>query len=760
MKFRDGMWLVAEGKRLEYAEEVYSINEAEDGKKLTLLCPTMQIRSRGDTLNRPTLTVELEAAMDDVLSVQITHWHGALNKGPHFDLFPSGRPTVNANIQKTEKGTTLSAGNLSATVSSTPHTFDIRFHNKTNTHKLTSLHNRSVGLSYSPATSSPMQTSDMRNINHHILTQSTLSVGEQIYGLGERFGALNKVGQAISLWNADGGTSSEQAYKNIPFWMSNRGYGVFIDAPERVELEVGSERCCRVQTSVEGQRLKWYIIYGPSPKEILDKYTTLTGKPGKVPSWSFGLWLSTSFTTEYDDATVLSFLEGMRARSIPLEVFHYDCFWLRAFHWCDFIFSPAHFPDPASSISKLKASGLMNKVCVWINPYLGQASPVFKEAAEKGYLLKRKNGDIFQWDLWQSGMGIVDFTNPAAVEWYVGCLNKLFDIGVDSIKTDFGERIPSKDVVWFDSSLDPEKMHNYYAFIYNKVVYEALQKRFGKDEAVLFARAATAGTQRFPLQWGGDCESTFEAMAESLRGGLSLGMCGFSFWSVDIGGFEGTPDASIYKRWVQFGLLCSHSRLHGSNSYRVPWLVDNDDETEQGCSAVLRKFTQLKCRLMPYLYSTAMESIKHGLPVSVRAMAIEFPEDKTAWLCDQQFMLGESLLVAPVFDESGGVEFYLPAGKWTSFWDDEVVEGPKWVKETHKFDTLPLYVREGSILILGKEGEMRTTWDWTKDVEVKTFFPNEKSSFKLVDPDNKNLATITAVKEGDEWKVKGTDALA
>lgn len=256
--------------------------------------------------------------MDDVLSVQITHWHGALNKGPHFDLFPSGRPTVNANIQKTEKGTTLSAGNLSATVSSTPHTFDIRFHNKTNTHKLTSLQNRSVGLSYSPATSSPMQTSDMRNINHHILTQSTLSVGEQIYGLGERFGALNKVGQAISLWNADGGTSSEQAYKNIPFWMSNRGYGVFIDAPERVELEVGSERCCRVQTSVEGQRLKWYIIYGPSPKEILDKYTTLTGKPGKVPSWSFGESLLSSLVCLYGIGGILT----ADIRSLAQHIFH------------------------------------------------------------------------------------------------------------------------------------------------------------------------------------------------------------------------------------------------------------------------------------------------------------------------------------------------------------------------------------------------------------------------------------------------------
>ena len=357
-------------------------------------------------------------------------------------------------------------------------------------------------------------------------------------------------------------------------------------------------------------------------------------------------------------------------------------------------------------------------------------------------------------------MGIVDFTNPAARDWYVGCLNKLFDVGVDSIKTDFGERIPSKDVQWFDPTVDPAKMHNYYAFIYNKTVYEAVQARYGKDEAVLFARTATAGTQRFPLQWGGDCESTFEAMAESLRGGLSLGMCGFSFWSVDIGGFEGTPDATIYKRWVQFGLLCSHSRLHGSNSYRVPWLVDDNDTSEQGSSAILRRFTQLKCRLMPYLYSTAMEAIKHGWPVSVRAMALEFPDDRTAWNCDQQFMLGSKILVAPVFDESGEVEFYLPEGKWTSFWDEKkIVEGPRWVKETHGFDTLPFYVREGTILVLGKEGEKRTVWDWTKDVEIKMYQPNGDSRFNLVDSTGKELGTLTATNDGDEWKIKGADML-
>ncbi|PNS21162.1 Alpha-xylosidase [Sphaceloma murrayae] len=705
MKFRDGMWLPAADKHVEYAEEVYEAIPSADQRSLSLLCPTRQIHSRGDSLNRPTITVDLEAVADGIISIEATHWHGARNPGPHYDLFPSGRPPVSASITKSPTATTLSSGPLSASVSSDPHTFDIRFHATDNTHHLTTLSTRSVAFAYSPPPGSPMVVESLSSphpIKHYMLTQHTLSVSEGIYGLGERFGPFNKLGQSISLWNADGGTSSDQAYKNVSFYMSSRGYGVFIDHLENVDLEIGSERCCRLQTSVEGQRLKWYVIYGPGPKEVLRRYTAMTGRAKAMPEWSYGLWLSTSFTTEYDDGTVKGFLEGMKERGIEVGVFHYDCYWLRAFHWCDFVFDPERFPDPERSIRNVKEGGT-KAVSIWTNPYISQRTHLFKEAVEKGFLLKKTNGDVWQWDLWQTGMGLVDFTNPSAAEWYAGIITKLLKMGVDSIKTDFGERIPTKDVKWFDDKFDNERMHNWYAFIYNKCVYDAVEKFKGENNAVLFARAACAGSQRFPLVWGGDCESTFEAMAESLRGGISLGLCGYSFWSVDIGGFEGSPPPAVYKRWVQFGLLCSHSRLHGSNSYRVPWLVDNDDKSDQGCTAVLRKMTDTKAELMPYLLKQAKEAAESGLPLSVRAMGIEFPDDRAAWACDQQFMLGSQLLVAPVFTETGEVDVYLPEGKWTSYWDTSVVkEGPRWYKETHDFTTLPLYIRPGADLGLKK----------------------------------------------------------
>ncbi|KAI0155181.1 glycoside hydrolase family 31 protein [Xylariaceae sp. FL1272] len=747
MKFRDGMWLTAEGMRVEYAEDVLSIAETEKG--ISLLCPTRKIMNRGDTLNQSTVTIDIEAASDGIISVETTHWAGAARKPPHFDLFPSGPTTVEPQVSKGDNGTTLRAGALSATIHPDQHTFDVKFHSSDGSKALTSLLSRSVGLAYNPAPSNPLQTGDMRDFKHYMFTQTTLGVGETVHGLGERFGAFNKVGQSISLWNADGGTSSDQAYKNISFWLSSKGYGIFIDTPGKVELEIGSERCTRVQTSVEGQRLKWYIIYGPTPKEVLQRYSVLTGKPGKVPSWSFGLWLSTSFTTNYDEKTVNSFLEGMRERDTQVDVFHYDCFWMKAFTWTDFVFDSERFPDPKAQISRLKDSGLVKKVCVWINPYIAQHGAAFKTAAENGYLLKRKNGDVWQWDLWQAGMGLVDFTNPDAVKWYVECLNGLFDKGVDCIKTDFGERIPTLDVEWHDKAVDPHKMHNYYAFLYNKVVYEALQARYGPNEAVLFARTACAGTQRFPLVWGGDCESTPEAMAESVRGGLGLGLCGYAFWSNDIGGFEGYPAPWIYKRWVAFGLLCSHSRLHGSSSYRVPWTIDNDDKSDEGCSRTLARWTALKTRLMPYLYAQAESAVANGLPLSLRAMCLEFPEDATSWYLDRQFMVGDRLLAAPIFDESGEVEFYLPKGKWTSFFTNDVRNGPGWFKEKHGFGSLPLYVRENTILVLGKPGLRGAVYDYVEDVEVCLYHTKEGAKAELVDQSGDAVGTLKASADGE-----------
>jgi alpha-D-xyloside xylohydrolase len=457
------------------------------------------------------------------------------------------------------------------------------------------------------------------------------------------------------------------------------------------------------------------------------------------PAWSFGLWLTTSFTTSYDEATVTSFIQGMADRDLPLHVFHFDCFWMREFNWCDFAWDARGFPDPAGMLARLKGRGL--KICLWINPYIGQRSPLFAEGARAGYLLKRPDGTVWQWDLWQPGMAVVDFTNPAAREWYAGKLRALLDMGVDCFKTDFGERIPT-DVVYFDGS-DPQRMHNYYSFLYNQTVFDLLREQRGEGEAVLFARSATAGGQQFPVHWGGDCDSTFEAMAESLRGGLSLGMSGFGFWSHDIGGFEGLPRADLYKRWIGFGLLSSHSRLHGSSSYRVPWLFDEE------AVDVLRSFTKLKCRLMPYLYAHAAEAARTGIPI-MRAMLLEFPGDPTSDYLDRQYMLGERLLVAPVFSPDGAVSYYVPAGRWTNFLTGEVKVGPAWVRETHGMLSIPLLVRPNSLIAVGSQ-DAQPDYDYADGVTLRLYelADGEQASAVIPTATGATEAEFTARRQGD-----------
>ncbi|MDR2701826.1 MAG: alpha-xylosidase [Spirochaetaceae bacterium] len=669
MKFTNGYWLIREGVEAHFAAS--ALEAEQQGNELVVYAPERQIRHRVDTLNMPLLTLRYSSPMKNVIRVRISHFEGGPDRGPHFPLEydPASGSAIKPAIRVTEKEAVLESGELSVCIE--------QGRNWNNTFcgggkVLTRNSGKSTGY-MTDSEKSPFVKEEL-----------SLSVGELVYGLGERFGPLVKNGQTVDIWNADAGTASEQAYKNIPFYMSNRGYGVFINNPGKVSLEIGSEKTSRVQFCVNGETLEYFIIYGPEPKAVLERYTALTGRPAMPPEWSFGLWLSTSFTTSYDEKTVMSFIDGMEERKIPLSVFHFDCFWMKGFNWCDFTWDKSTFPDPAGMLSRIKAKGI--KICVWINPYIAQRSPLFAEGKERGYFLKNDDGSIYQTDQWQAGMAIVDFTNPDAARWYTGRLEKLLDMGVDCFKTDFGERIPD-DAIYFDGG-DPHRHHNFYSYLYNKAVFELLEKKRGKGQACLFARSATAGGQRFPLHWGGDCESTFEAMAETLRGGLSLGLSGFGFWSHDIGGFEGTPNAALFKRWLAFGLLSSHSRLHGSTSYRVPWSVDEES------AEVCRFFTELKARLKPYILQCAKDACERGVPV-LRAMFLEFPNDPSCAYLDRQYMLGPDLLVAPVFSEDGEVSYYLPEGEWKQILTGETVHGGRWITEKHGFLSLPLLVRGG-----------------------------------------------------------------
>lgn len=603
MKFTNGYWMIRDGVDALYAREAYELAADATTESLNVLAPTSVVRGRYDTLNLPTFNVDITTPAEGVIRVCAEHWQGA-TEYPGFPLNadePGNRDyvTVQANgngdgeVGVNGADVTLTTGGLTVkVVKGAP--WNLTFIGEDGK-VLTESAGKSLGRfklgAESNVTAQPvsefgvtMDGSARDESDVFIAIQLHLSVGEDVYGLGERFGAYVKNGQSVDIWNEDGGTASEQGYKDIPFYMTSNGYGVLVNNRGHVSFEIGSENT---------------------------------------------------------EATINSFIDGMAERDIPLAAFHYDCYWMREFHWCDFEWDKRFFGDIESTLKRLHE--------------------------DKGYLVRKPNGEVWQTDFWQAGMGLVDFTNPAAREWFKDKVKALLNQGVDAIKTDFGERIP-RDVVWYDGS--PKLfMHNWYTQLYNQAVFEAIEETYGKGNACLYARSATVGGQQQPVHWGGDCESTFNGMAQSLRAGLSLTSSGFGFWSHDIGGFEGAfPDPAVYKRWVAFGMLGSHSRLHGSTVYRVPWLFDEEDEKNgvalvpgQTAVDVVREFTKLKLELMPYVYQLGLQPHVNGTPV-MRSMFVEFPDDPACRTLDRQYMFGPSMLVAPVFTYSGEVSYRFRCG--------------------------------------------------------------------------------------------------
>ncbi|EBS4284105.1 alpha-xylosidase [Salmonella enterica subsp. enterica serovar Tennessee] len=650
MKISDGNWLIQPGLNLIHPVQVFDVEQ--HGNEMVIYAAPRDVRERTWQLDTPLFTLRFFSPQEGVIGVRMEHFQGALDNGPHYPL--NVLQDINVEMRNNAEFAELKSGSLSVRVT------------KGELWSLDFLRN-GVRITGSQLKNNGY-VQDTNSGRNYMFERLDLGVGETVYGLGERFTALVRNGQTVETWNRDGGTSTEQSYKNIPFYITNRGYGVLVNHPQCVSFEIGSEKVSKVQFSVESEYLEYFVIDGPTPKDVLNRYTQFTGRPALPPAWSFGLWLTTSFTTNYDEATVNSFIDGMAERNLPLHVFHFDCFWMKAFQWCDFEWDPVTFPDPKGMIRRLKAKGL--KVCVWINPYIGQKSPVFQELKEKGYLLKRPDGSLWQWDKWQPGLAIYDCS-------------------------------------------------------------------------------ASVGAQQFPVHWGGDCYANYESMAESLRGGLSIGLSGFGFWSHDIGGFENTAPAHVYKRWCAFGLLSSHSRLHGSKSYRVPWAYD-----DESCD-VVRFFTEQKCRMMPYLYREAARANEAGTPM-MRAMMLEFPDDPACDYLDRQYMLGDAVMVAPVFSEAGDVEFYLPEGRWTHLWRNDEVQGSRWHKQQHDFLSLPVYVRDNTLLALGNNSQ-KPDYAWHEGTAFQLFHLDDgcEAVCEVPATDGSTIFTLQAKRTGNTITVSG-----
>ncbi len=506
--------------------------------------------------------------------------------------------------------------------------------------------------------------------------------GEAVYGLGEKFSALNRVGQNIGLWNCEGiGNTTWRAYKHVPFFLSTRGYGVFVNESRPVNFWVGTREICKNVFAVEGDLIDYFFFAG-RPREVLDAYTDLTGKPAAPPKWSFGTWMSRiSYATQQQ---VLETAARLREMRFPCDLIHIDTNWFDIDWKCDWKFNLERFPDPAAMFRELDAMHF--KTCLWQTPYVVDDLEIAREAREKG-VLAENHGPFF---FLTYPAHVIDMSRPEAVAWYQDKLRRLFDLGVASIKVDFGEGIERHQVFQRYSG---SEMHNLFPLLYDRAVFEVTKEATG--EGIIWARSAYAGSQRYPVHWSGDNSSTFHDLLCSLRGGLSLGMCGFTFWAQDCGGFTGTPSDKLYIRFTQLCILNSHIRYHGGGPrYREPWNYER--ETQE----TVRELLNLRYRLIPYIYSESRHAAAHGWPL-VAALVLEYPDDPNVYDIDHQFLFGRDLLAAPILTKEDERKVYIPAGGWYDFWTGERFEGPRWIDYPCPIERMPLFAREGSILPLG-----------------------------------------------------------
>jgi alpha-D-xyloside xylohydrolase len=530
------------------------------------------------------------------------------------------------------------------------------------------------------------------DLSQHIAASFSLFPDEKIYGCGESFSGLNKRGQAVPLWTQDShGAQTDEMYKPVPFYLSSRGYGVFIHASTPMTLDFG-QAYADTQVLYNGHEDMDLFVFLGEPREVLSEYTSLTGRSPLPPLWSFGLWMSRiTYESEEQTRGVAAKLQEHR---IPCDVIHLDTGWFETDWCCDYRFAPARFKDPEKMIKDLKAQGY--HICLWQLPYFTPKNRLYPEILAKGLYVKGPHGGPPAEEV------VLDFSNPEAVAWYQKNLEGLLKMGVGAIKVDFGEGAPL--LGQYHSGKTGWHEHNLYPLRYNKAASEIGQKTSGYP--LIWARSAWAGSQRYPLHWGGDAEATDGGMIGTLRGGLSLGMSGFSFWSHDVGGFFPATPRDLYLRWLPFGMLTSHSRCHGLPPTE-PW------EFDAAFIETFRKTVEFRYRLMPYIWAQAAKCSRDGHPM-LRPLFFEFPSDPTSWIVDDVYMFGSDLLVAPLFEEVKEREIYLPPGEWIDMQSGKSYQGPGWQKLSCGEIRAIILGRGGRVLPMLQSALHTGAQDWTK----------------------------------------------
>lgn len=537
-------------------------------------------------------------------------------------------------------------------------------------------------------------------------------------GTGERFAKMDLSGQTFLLKNQDGqGVNNRRTYKNIPFYVSSRMYGTFYHTCSHGKLSLAGHSTRSVQFLSDQAMVDAFVIGGDSFEEIIRGYRDLTGYPSMPPLWSFGVWMSRM--TYFSADEVNGICDRLRSEHYPCDVIHLDTGWFKTDWLCEWKFNEERFPDPKAFVHGLKDKGF--RVSLWQLPYVAENAEQIDEARANDYigpLTKKQASEGSNFSALDYA-GTIDFTYPEATAWYKGLLKRLLDMGVVCIKTDFGENI-HMDAIY--KGMKPELLNNLYALLYQKAAYEITKDVTG--DGIVWARAAWAGCQRYPLHWGGDSCSSWDGMAGSLKGGLHFGLSGFAFWSHDVPGFHTLPnfmnsvvDDDVYIRWTQFGVFSSHIRYHGTNK-REPWFYPN-------IAPLVKKWWKLRYALIPYILRESCKATESGSTL-LQALVYHHPEDRTCWHIDDEYYFGDSFLVAPVMNSANRRDVYLPEGSWINFFTGEVVEGGRWLKDVAvPLEEMPVYVREGSVIPVYPEAvECTDDMDMSKEADIvidKTF---------------------------------------
>ncbi len=717
----------AEGD-VSWRQNVYEVRRAFDNDMAFLTPTNGSVFPNGEYEVNPQLPFSLQFVSPRTVRVRMKTGLPARSQGPSPMLV--GEPPIDKSwkYEKIEGGHRYSSVCASVSIMEKPWRIEFRDASGKLLTKTNAPADNSV--TYRPITpfSFVRRNSDY---SRSVAASFCLSPDEKIFGCGESFTKLDKRGQKVVLWvNDANGVTSQAMYKPIPFFMSSQGYGMFMHTSTPITCDFGATNSAVNTLMIGDDELDLFVFLG-EPKEILDEYTNVTGKAAMPPLWSFGLWMSR--ITYFSEDQTRDVAAKLRKNQIPCDVIHLDTGWFETDWRCDYQFSTKRFKDAPKMISDLKNDGF--HICLWQLPYFTPKNRLFSEIVEKGLSVKDGKGNLPYED------AVLDFSNPDSVKWYQEKLGDLIRQGVGAIKVDFGEAAPVNGL--FASGRTGFHEHNLYPLRYNKAAAEAIKNVSGEN--IIWARSAWAGSQRYPLHWGGDAEVTDVGMAGELRGGLSFGLSGFAFWSHDVGGFTMRSPAELYRRWLPFGMLASHSRCHGQPP-REPW------EYGERFMNDFRAAVEMKYKLMPYVYAQAKDCTERGLPM-LRALFVEYPKDPGAWLVEDEYLFGSDMLVAPLFEANATERnVYLPSGKWIDYQSGEVYESG-WRKIAVGSIPAVILVRDGAVLPQIKLAQSTAQMDWAKLDLVAYAADAQQASGLVCLPSDDKLRRVSLTKTNGKFNL-------